>query len=116
MKKIRGVIAGVSHIILSDILRRVAEQNLNMELINNIDDGDITSQVKRLDVDVVMTSFDSTELPKVCNDLLEEMPDVAVVGLVKDGRRLCICVDDVGPREIIDLIEMAVRGQFKRLE
>ena len=116
MKKIRCVIAGVSHIMLADIMNHIAEQNLNIELINNIEEGELLSHVQQLDINVVMTSFDTTELPKACNDLLEEVSDVAVVGLVDDGRKLCICINDAGPAELIELIQTAVQGKLKRLE
>lgn len=116
MKKIRCVIAGVSHIMLADIMQRIAEQNLNIELINDVEAEDLSSHVQQLGINVVMTSFDATELPKACNELLEEVPDVAVVGLVEDGRKLCICINDAGPAELIELIQTAVQGKWKRRE
>ncbi len=51
-----------------------------------------------------------------CNELLEEVSDAAVLVLVEVGSRLCICVNDAGPAEIIKLIHTAVQGKLKRYE
>ena len=114
MNKIRCAFAGVSHAMLADIIHRLAGRNSDIELINNVEERNLPSNIKQLGVNVVMTSLNSNELPEVCNELLEEVPDVAVVGIVEDGRRFCICVDDVGSTGLFELIRAAVEGKWKR--
>ena len=111
MENFRCVIADIAHFMLADIVQRITEQHLKVEYFNNIEDGTISALVQQNDVDVVLTSFESLELPKFCNDLLEECSDIAVVGLVEDGRRICICVDDAGPHELIELIRAVIQDK-----
>lgn len=116
MNKIRCVVAGVSHIMLADIMHRIAEQDLNIEFVNSIGEEDLSLHIKQLGIDAVITSFDATGFPTSHIELLDQVSDVAVVGLVDDGRKLCVCVDDAGPAEIIGLIRAAVEGKWEKRE
>ena len=114
MESIRCVIEDISNIMLADIVHRISEQNLNVEFLQNIHDNNLSTLVREHAVDVVVTGFDNKDIPMVCNQLLEEFHDVAIVGLIEDGRRMCIYIDDAGPRELIELIQSAVEEKRKR--
>lgn len=113
MGKIRCAIADVPQTILADILQRHLERSLDVEFIQRIDKKEnIKHHLCGEDVDVVITSFDLEEIPQVCNNLLDEFSDV-VVGLVADGRRTCIYIDDIAPKKLTELIRVLVAEKQK---
>lgn len=113
MKKIRCAISGISHPMLAEIMHRILDTNTNIEIISDVDAEELSSYARDKGINVVVTSFDIAGLPIACNELMEEVSDIAIVGLVEDGRKLCICMKDAGPSELMKLIQTVVKGKQK---
>ena len=82
-----------------------------MKVVACTDKEQLHDSVSRHQADVVILGVDVDELPKVCNELLEEFPETIVVAVAADGRRAAIHVDDIGPAELLDTIQAARRAR-----
>ncbi len=51
--------------------------------------------------------IEESELPTVCTDLLHKIPDVVLVGVVPDGRRIGLHVDNIGTKELPNVFRAA---------
>ncbi len=105
MENLRCLIADIPQLMLADIVHRVAEANEDIEVIDrltNIDD--IPKVIKQQSIDVLILGIKNIVLPQVCSDVLDRDSNILVVGLVDDGRRAAVYIDDIGGNEIIKII------------
>lgn len=107
MAHLRCLIADIPQLVLADIVQRVAEENEDVEVVDRVTGIDNLSEVVRKQaIDVLILGMKNNMLPQVCNDVMDTISDLLVVGLVDDGRRAAIYVDDVGGNEIVKIIRI----------
>ena len=113
MENIRCLIADIPHIVLADIIQHITEKRPGIEVVGRIDSNkDLLKFVKDRAIDVVILGMETTSMLQSLNDLFEVSPQVVAVGVVKDGRRVCVCVEDIGPDELIELVRAATQNRY----
>lgn len=111
MTQIRCLMAGMRSGVLADIVQQLLRNHLEVKLMNRVRDRQkVLPLVRKHHYNVVMLNFEPDEIPDICHQLLEEHPDMVVAGMVEDGKRLCILVDDPDPHELTEMIRLAVDG------
>jgi hypothetical protein len=48
-------------------------------------------------------------LPQICTDMMEKFSNLLVVGLVNDGRKAAIYLNEISSGEVADIINMLGR-------
>ena len=87
MDRIRVLPARLPGMIL-DMLARVAVDQSDLEIIEEIGDGvELLVAVGQTHADVVVLGLRDSELPGICSHLLSEYPDLKILGVTADGRR-----------------------------
>ena len=110
MEHIRCLIADIPHIILADIVQQIIEKRPGIEVVGRVDsDNDLSRIVKDRAIDVLMLSMEETSVSESLNEVFEVSPEVVAIGVVGDGRRICVCVEDIGPDDFVALIKAAVK-------
>lgn len=111
MSQIRCLLAGMRSGVLADIVEHLVQNHLDVEVMERVMDRDrVIPMVRKHHYNLVMLDFEPDEIPDICHQLLEENPTMVVAGMVEDGRRLCILIDDPGPHELTEMIRLAVDG------
>ena len=110
MAHLRCLIADIPQLVLADIVQRVAEENEDVEVVDRLTGVDnLAEEIKKQAIDVLILGMKKNRLPQVCNEVLDTISNLLVVGLVDDGRRTAIYVDDVGSNEIMKIISILGR-------
>lgn len=110
MTQIRCLLAGTRPRVLSEIVEQVIKNHLDVEMIERVAElNEVMPLARGSDFNVVVLDFGEDEIPKLCNDLLDEQPSLVIAGLVGDGKRLCILIDDPGPAKLTEMIRIAVK-------
>ena len=105
MENIRCLIADIPHIMLADIIQKITEKRPGIEVVGRIGGNvDLPQVVKDRAIDVVILGMESTSVSQSLNDLFETSPQIVAVGVANDGKRICVCVEDVGPIELMDIV------------
>ena len=112
MESVRCLIADIPQVVLADIVQRLAEENTDTEVVERVSDmDDLPLIIKNKSINVLVLGMKNNVFPQVCEDVLTNEPELMVVGLVNDGRRAAIYMDDVSKSEIINIIgTMGKRG------
>jgi len=107
MGNVRCLIANISQIVLADIVQKLAEEIDDIEVIDRISNiDDIESIVKKKSIDVLILGMKNNYLPKVCSDMLDKGSKLLVIGLVNDGRRLSVYIDNIGKNGLFKIIKI----------
>ena len=105
METLHCLIADIPQIVLADIVQRITEENHNIEVVKRVPKiEDVPAILSRQDIDVLILGMKSNIYPRACRDILKNYSDLLIVGLVDDGRRAAIYMDDVGSNEIVKII------------
>ncbi len=107
MDDMRVLLAGIPAGVLREIVERVTELRPNMQVVGRAERTELKDAIIRHRANVVILGMELDELPGVCTDLLDEFPDTLVVAMAADGRRAAIHVDNIGPDELLDTIQIA---------
>ena len=65
------------------------------------------NKIKECPVDVLICGMEASETQSL-DEIFDVMPNIVIVGLMNDGRRICVCSEDVGSSELILLIRSAL--------
>jgi phosphoribosylformimino-5-aminoimidazole carboxamide ribonucleotide (ProFAR) isomerase len=107
------LIADIPQIVLADIVQDMVEESNDIDVIGRVNTTEeILSAVKQGSVDVLVLGMKNDATPRVCVDIMNKVSNLVVVGLVDDGRKLAVYLDDVGKSEIVNIIRMF--GQLNR--
>ena len=107
METLHCLIADIPQIVLADIVQRITEENKSIEVVKRVPNiEDVPEILSRQDIDVLILGMKSNVTPKACSDILKNYSDLLIVGLVDDGRRAAIYMDDVGSNEIVKIISV----------
>lgn len=110
MSQIRCLLAGKRPGVLADIVEQVMRNHLDVEIIERADEQENVLQLARQqNFNVTIIDFSPSDIPALCHDLLNEHPSMVIAGLVGDGKRLCILVDDPAPAELTEMIRVATK-------
>ena len=94
--------------VLQDIVAQLTLYRPDMKIVGrNVKRSKLKSQVERSQADVVILGLHTSELPKICTDLLDHFSLSLVVGIAADGRRASITVNNAGPHELLNTIQAA---------
>ena len=116
MENIRCLIADIPHIILADIIQQITEKRPGIEVVGCIDNNnDLSQVVKDRAIDVLISGMEVTSASQSLNKVFEISPQVVAVGVVDDGRRICVCVEDIGPDDLVELVKVAVQNRHNDL-
>ncbi len=114
MGNIRCLIADIPQIMLADVIRKITEKQSGIEFVELTHEGeDIPRFVKDHGVDVVILGKSALSVSGTLNGIFEASPQVIAVSILEDGNRVCFCVEDVGPKELTDLLSV-VAGDVLR--
>ena len=110
METLHCLIADIPQVVLADIVQRITEENQNIEVVKCVPNiEDVPSVLSRQDIDVLILGMKSNIYPQSCRDILKNYSDLLIVGLVDDGRRAAIYMDDVGVDEMLKIITTCAR-------
>lgn len=84
------MVAGISDRITQNIIENLTHSQRNLEVIvnNNIDPELIEQAAVHEHADIVIFELKESDLPVICNDLLNRLPDSVLIGLVSNGQRV----------------------------
>ncbi|MDH5181644.1 MAG: hypothetical protein OEZ39_14660 [Gammaproteobacteria bacterium] len=115
MEYIRCVIADIPQIILADIIQQLTEQHPGIEVVARFDDFEkLASFIQQQDIDMVMLGTDMDSMAQSLNEVLALSPQTVVIAIIKNGRRACACIEDVGASELLDVVNNVVAGRCEK--
>ncbi|MDH5602272.1 MAG: hypothetical protein OEY78_13325 [Gammaproteobacteria bacterium] len=108
MDDIRCLIADFPKRVLNDILHHVIGQSSGFSVVaKSVESAALCRQVQECAAEVVFIGMDSKVFPDICKEIFSSSKKTIMVGLVDDGRRAAIYIDDVGPSQLLELVRAA---------
>ena len=106
MDQVRCVIANMPQKMLADIVESMVEESGEIQVVNRVNSlAEIKTVIDREPVDLLVLGMQSIDLPQSCVGIMNEIPNLAIVGLVDDGRRLACFLDNIGKNDILKVIK-----------
>jgi len=113
VKTLRCLIANVPSRILGDILQKLTQDNLSIEVVKtDVGLDQLHKEFAHNRVDLLILEIGQFDLPEVCKDLLNTFSDLFILALVDDGRKTALYFDGVGSREINGIINSVNRLRY----
>jgi hypothetical protein len=116
MNQVRCVIANMPQKkMLREIIEKTLGQGEDVEIVDSVDDLEIDNldQIKSVlnshAIDLVVLDMQASEIPWRYSQIMDAIPNLAVIGIVGDGRRLAAYVDNGGTDELKCLIQALFR-------
>ncbi|MCP4925672.1 MAG: hypothetical protein GY916_06995 [Gammaproteobacteria bacterium] len=111
MESVRCVIADIPQQLLAKIVQSTVEENGLVEVVDRVSGiADIASVVANSSAEVLVMGMDSSDLPDVCTQVMNRIADILVIGLVDDGRRLSVFLDNASKNDIPKIIQALHRS------
>ena len=111
MESVRCLIADISQRVLADIVQKLAEESSDIEVVDRVNSVDeIPFVIAKNPVDVIILGMKNSVLPKMYVDIMKTISNLAIVGLVDDGRQLAVYIDNVGKNDILKIIRALRRS------
>ena len=106
MENIRCVIANMPQKLLRDIVENMVRESGDIEVVEQVENiHDIPSVIaKKTPVDLLIMGMESNILPESCLGIMNRSADVPILGLVDDGRRLAMYLNNVGKNDILKMV------------
>jgi hypothetical protein len=105
VETLRCLVSNIPQNLLSDIILDITQQHKHIEVVGRVTGtGDLPVLIQKESVDVLLIGMEKNMLPQVCNEVLEKVSNLLIVGLVDDGRSAAIYINNVGASEIAELI------------
>jgi hypothetical protein len=105
MEQVRCVIANMPQKLLADIVENMVEESGDMQVVDRVNSiSEVKAVIDKNPVDLLILGLKSIDLPQSCVGIMNESPNLAIVGLVDDGRRLACFLDNVGKSDILRII------------
>ncbi len=115
MKNIRCLIADIPQTVLADTVQRIAESNLGIEIVERVEGKDDLLKLSRdRKIDVLIIGMNEDKIPMEYKEILDGVPESVIIGLIKNGRRVAVFLDDIGSNELIDLMRIKTDEESKR--
>lgn len=114
MDNIRCLIADIPQILLADIVQGITESRSGFDVVKRVENKNNLPQIVREHkIDVVILEIKASRFSNECNEILDSKPELVIVGLVKDGRRAAILIDNIGKKELIKLIRTTHKYKYR---
>jgi len=111
MEKISCVISNSSQQMLADIVENTVKESGFIDVVERVSDTmEIATVVARTKTDVLILGLESHEFVKFCAEVMGQIADILVIGLVDDGRRLAVVLDNASSSDIPNIIR-TLRGE-----
>lgn len=105
MESVRCVIANMPQQLLVDIVENMVEESGVIEVVERVKSiSEIPAVIATRQVDMLILGLQSTDLPGPCVDLMNTTSDLPILGLVDDGRRLAVYLNNVGRNDILKVV------------
>ncbi len=105
MENIRCILANMPHQMLVDIVENMAQESGVIEIVDRVSSiSDIPTVIPRNPADLLILGMRSNELPEPCLRILDRSSYLPILGLVDDGRKLAIYLNDFGKNDILNII------------
>lgn len=105
MENIRCLIADIPQQVLADIVQSITNECKAAEVVDRINGVEnLQLAVKENSIDVVILGMKNNVLPRQCSELMEQFANLMVIGLIDDGRRAAVYLDNIGTKEIVHII------------
>ncbi len=111
MQQIRCVIANIKQKMLADIIEDMVEECGDIEVVDRVGHiNDVQAAIAANPVDLLVLGMTSGDCHEPCRDLMNQIPNLAIVGLIDDGRRLAAYLDNVGKDDILKIVRTLSRS------
>lgn len=108
MESVRCIIADMPHNLLADIIQKITDSRPDIEVVGRVDQNtNLSELLEEQEADVVMLNMDDINLSEQLSRVFKMQPQVIAVGVVSDAKRICVCVDDMGPDDFMSLVKAA---------
>lgn len=105
MEPVRCLIAGIKQSILAEIVECVALRQIKTEIVGKVPQRDnIVELTKFHDASVVVLGMEEQEMPEIFRNLLDTKIPNTTIGIINDGRHVCVCANDIGPEQLAMMI------------
>ena len=105
MDKIRCLIADIPQHLLVDMIRKATEARSDIDVIEQYTTGkDLLELIEKEPVDTVLLGMEKDFEIRSLDKIFSVLPQVVVVGVIDDGRRVCMCMEDVGLELLMKLV------------
>ena len=105
MQQIRCVIANIKQKMLVDIIEDMVKECGDIEIVDRVGHiSDVQAAIAADPIDLLVLGMKSSDYPEPCRDLMNQIPNLAIVGLIDDGRRLAAFLDNVGKNDIVKIV------------
>ena len=112
MENIRCIIANMPHQILVDIVENMAQESGVIEVVDRVTSiNDIPTAISQNPADLLILGMKSSELPEPCLSILDRSSDLSILGLIDDGRKLAIYLNNFGKNDILKIISTHIEKQ-----
>jgi DNA-binding NarL/FixJ family response regulator len=102
---LRCLIADIPQKVLADIVQRVTQQDEKIDVVGQVSDiDDISGILNTQKIDVLIMGMRDDTPYDFCREILDQFPQLLVVGLVNDGRMAVVCLADLGSSQLVNLI------------
>ena len=105
MGNIRCIIANMPQQLLVDIVENMAEESGVIEIVERVTSiREIPTVLAQNPADLLILGMKSNQLPEPCLSIMNRSSDLPILGLVDDGRRLAIYLNNFGKNDILKVI------------
>lgn len=105
MENIRCVIANMPQKLLRDIVENMVSESGDIEIVEQVENiHDVPSVIAGNPVDLLIMGMESNMLPESCLGIMNRSANVPILGLVDDGRRLAMYLNNVGKNDILKMV------------
>lgn len=106
----RCVMADIEQQLLADIVQNITEESGAIEVVARVGRiADVPAVVADTTVDFLIMGMKSLSLPPLALSVMNNMPELPVIGLVEDGRRLAVYLDRVGKDDFLRIVRVLSR-------
>jgi AmiR/NasT family two-component response regulator len=116
MENIRCVIANMPQKLLRDIVENMVRESGDIEVVDQVENiRDVPSVIADNSVDLLIMGMESNNLPESCLGIMNRSANVPILGLVDDGRRLAMYLNNVGKNDILKMVRTLRRNGVESL-
>ena len=110
MQQTRCVIANIKQKILADIIEDMVDECGDIKIVDRVGHiSDVPASIAANPVDLLVLGMQSGDFRDPCRDLMNQIPNLAIVALIDDGRRLAAFLDNVGKDDILRIVRTLCR-------
>lgn len=110
MENIRCLIADMPQMILADIVQKVTETQPGIEVVDRVNSlNNLPEVIKERAIDVLIYGMDASSITRHLKEIFTSTPELVMIGILEDGKHLCICMNDAGPEDFVNILNLAMK-------